>query len=176
MLYAWARPRTVIVSPRMPSSGTSDALMSLERSGIPLLRTWQRGAIHFQWHSDHIITEGFLDHPDQPRSRPLGGGKTHRHRLPTPAARPPPRWRQEGQHSNVARKPPVVLGTRSWSAKARWRMWLHAMPSDEAGEDPVGIDANLGDIGGHPTPMTDSIDSFSISCSHNNLGRRFLEV
>jgi len=29
---------------------------------------------------------------------------------------------------------------------------------------------------GHPTPITDSIDSSSISCSHNNLGRRFLEV
>ena len=28
----------------------------------------------------------------------------------------------------------------------------------------------------HPTPITDSIDSSSISCSHNNLGRRFLEV
>ena len=27
-----------------------------------------------------------------------------------------------------------------------------------------------------PTPITDSIDSSSISCSHNNLGRRFLEV
>ncbi len=28
----------------------------------------------------------------------------------------------------------------------------------------------------HPTPLTDSIDSSSISWSHNNLGRRFLEV
>ena len=28
----------------------------------------------------------------------------------------------------------------------------------------------------HPTPITDSIDSSSISCSHNNLGRHFLEV
>ena len=44
MLYAWARPRTVIVSQRMPVPGTIDALTSLERSGIPLLRTWQRGA------------------------------------------------------------------------------------------------------------------------------------
>ena len=30
--------------------------------------------------------------------------------------------------------------------------------------------------GGQATPITDSIDSSSISCSHNNLGRRFLEV
>ena len=29
---------------------------------------------------------------------------------------------------------------------------------------------------GHPTPITDSIDSSSISCSHNNLGRRFLNL
>ena len=28
----------------------------------------------------------------------------------------------------------------------------------------------------HPTPITDSIDSSSISWSHNNLGRHFLEV
>ena len=28
----------------------------------------------------------------------------------------------------------------------------------------------------HATPITDSIDSSSISCSHNNLGRDFLEV
>ena len=34
----------------------------------------------------------------------------------------------------------------------------------------------LDDEGRPPTPITDSIDSSSISCSHNNLGRRFLEV
>src|ERR1700732_3837473 len=28
----------------------------------------------------------------------------------------------------------------------------------------------------HPTPITDSIDSSSISCPYNNLGRRVLEV
>jgi competence protein ComEC len=65
-LYSWARPWAVIVSQRMPAPGTGDALAPLERSGISLLRTWQRGAVHFQWRSDHIITEGFLDHCDQP--------------------------------------------------------------------------------------------------------------
>ena len=75
MLYAWARPRTVMVSQRMPALGSSDSLTPLERSGIPLLRTWQRGAVHFQWRSDHIITEGFVDHPDQRRSRPLSQRK-----------------------------------------------------------------------------------------------------
>ncbi len=64
-LYSWAKPRAVVVSQRMPAPGTSDALMPLERSGIPLLRTWQRGAVHFKWRSDQIITEGFLDHPHQ---------------------------------------------------------------------------------------------------------------
>jgi hypothetical protein len=38
-LYDWAQPRQVIVSQRMPATGTSDALAPLERSGIPLLRT-----------------------------------------------------------------------------------------------------------------------------------------
>jgi competence protein ComEC len=70
-LYDWARPRAIVVSQRMLASGATDALTPLERSGIPLLRTWQRGAVHFQWCSDQIITEGFLDQQDQPRSRPL---------------------------------------------------------------------------------------------------------
>ena len=71
MLYNWARPRIVMVRQRMPAPGTNDALTPLERSGIPLLRTWQRGAVHFQWGPDGIITEGFLDHVDQDRSRPV---------------------------------------------------------------------------------------------------------
>ncbi len=65
-LYSWALPRTVMVSQRMPTPGTANALTHLDRSGIPLLRAWQRGAVHFQWRSDHIITEGFLDHRDEP--------------------------------------------------------------------------------------------------------------
>jgi len=57
-----------MVSQRVPTAGTNDALTPVERSGIPLLRTWQRGAVHFQWSSDRIITEGFLDQDDRPRS------------------------------------------------------------------------------------------------------------
>ena len=68
MLYSWAGPRTVMVSQRMPVPGTNDALTPLERSGIPLLRTWQCGAVHFQWRSDRIVTEGFLDQRGQPGS------------------------------------------------------------------------------------------------------------
>jgi competence protein ComEC len=70
MLYDWARPRTVIVSQRMLAPGTNDALTPLERSKIPLLRTWQRGAIHFEWSDHRIVTEGFLDPYDHPRWRP----------------------------------------------------------------------------------------------------------
>jgi hypothetical protein len=40
MLYNWARPRTIVVSQRMPAVGTSDALTPLEWNGIALLRTW----------------------------------------------------------------------------------------------------------------------------------------
>jgi competence protein ComEC len=70
-LYSWARPRAVVVSQRMPARGTTDALAPLERGGVSVLRTWQGGAVHFQWSPDHTITEGFVDHRDQPRERPL---------------------------------------------------------------------------------------------------------
>ena len=60
-LYSWARPRTVVVSQRPPAPGTTDTLTPLERAGTPVLRTWQRGAIHFRWTPDRIITQGFLD-------------------------------------------------------------------------------------------------------------------
>ncbi len=60
-LYSWARPRTVVVSQRPPAPGTTDALTPLERAGTPVLRTWQRGAIHFRWTPDGIIAQGFLD-------------------------------------------------------------------------------------------------------------------
>jgi competence protein ComEC len=54
MRYNWAKSRTVMVGQRLPTPGTNDALTPLERSGIPLLRTWQRGAVHFQWRSGQI--------------------------------------------------------------------------------------------------------------------------
>ncbi len=68
MLYDWARPRTVLASQRSPTFAPTDALTPIERSGIPLLRTWQRAAVHFQWSADRIITEGSLDRFDRPRS------------------------------------------------------------------------------------------------------------
>jgi hypothetical protein len=83
MLYNWARPRTVVVSQRMPAVGTSDALTPLEWNGIALLRTWQRGAVQFDWRSDQIVAEGFLDRNDPTRSRLSQTGKTDRHRRHT---------------------------------------------------------------------------------------------
>jgi competence protein ComEC len=65
MRYNWAPPRTVVVSQRGFTLGSTDALTPFERRGIPLLRTWQRGAVHFEWGSDHIVMEGFLDEPDE---------------------------------------------------------------------------------------------------------------
>jgi competence protein ComEC len=65
MLYNWARPKTVVVSQRPPTFGPTDALTPLERGGIPLLRTWQRGAVHIRWNSDDIIAGGLLDDWDR---------------------------------------------------------------------------------------------------------------
>ena len=43
--YRWARPARVIVSQRPPMPGASDPLAPLAARGIPVLRTWERGAI-----------------------------------------------------------------------------------------------------------------------------------
>src|SRR5271165_7177487 len=51
-LYSWARPRTVVVSQGPPDPGTSNGIAPLERAGTPVIRTWQRGAIHFRWTAD----------------------------------------------------------------------------------------------------------------------------
>jgi hypothetical protein len=70
MLYNLARPRAVVVSQRTADLGATDALTPLERSGIPLLRTRQRGAVHYQWANDRIVTSGFLDQREKPPARP----------------------------------------------------------------------------------------------------------
>ena len=80
-LYSWARPRAVVVSQRPSESGTTDALTPLKRGGIPLLRTWERGAIHFRWSFDRILTQGFLDRDDRPPVplTGLGANRTDTH-------------------------------------------------------------------------------------------------
>ncbi len=63
-LYEWAKPRLVVVSQRPVAAHASDALAPLERRGIPLLRTWRHGSIHFTWTDDGIDHACF---PGQPR-------------------------------------------------------------------------------------------------------------
>ena len=60
-LYEWARPRLIVASQRPPTSAKSDALGPIERLGIPILRTWRRGAIRLKWTADGIVAHAFLD-------------------------------------------------------------------------------------------------------------------
>ncbi len=61
-LYEWARPRIVIASQRPQSTAANDPLAAIERLGIPVLRTWRRGAIRVSWADDGVVAvSGFLD-------------------------------------------------------------------------------------------------------------------
>ena len=60
-LYEQTKPHLVVVSQRPPQPGTRDALTVLNSLGIPLLRTWQRGAVRFTWTGSGIVARGFLD-------------------------------------------------------------------------------------------------------------------
>jgi competence protein ComEC len=71
-LYTWARPELVVVSQRPPAVGTRDFLDTLEVRGIPLFRTWQRGAIRLRWEPGRLAVGGFLDAEAEPRdTKPL---------------------------------------------------------------------------------------------------------
>ncbi|SIO29120.1 competence protein ComEC [Singulisphaera sp. GP187] len=72
-LYTWARPGLVVVSQRPPAVGTRDPLEALEPRGIPLLRTWQRGAIRLRWEPDRLAARGFLDENRSPARSPVEG-------------------------------------------------------------------------------------------------------
>ncbi len=73
-LFTWAQPKVVVVSQRPPTPGSRDALATLEASGIPLLRTWQRGAIQLRWSRGQLQARGFLDRaaPVEESGRPQG--------------------------------------------------------------------------------------------------------
>ena len=73
-LYEWAKPRLVVASQRAPSSATSDALAPIERLGIPVLRTWRRGAIRIQWTDEGLVARAFLDE-NGTELRTVGSGK-----------------------------------------------------------------------------------------------------
>jgi competence protein ComEC len=70
VLYHWADPGVVVVSQRRPPPWTLDALEPLAGRGIPVLRTWQRGAIRLRWTETGLVARGFLDGgPEAGRSR-----------------------------------------------------------------------------------------------------------
>jgi competence protein ComEC len=60
-LYDWAQPRAVVVSQRPVPDGGRDALAARERSGTPVLRTWQRGALAFELGGGQLAIRGFRD-------------------------------------------------------------------------------------------------------------------
>ncbi len=68
--YRWARPARVVVSQRPPMPGASDPLAPLAARGVPVLRTWQHGAIRLRWSPRGISARGFLD-----GSGPPGDGR-----------------------------------------------------------------------------------------------------
>ena len=60
-LYRWADRATVLVSQRRGGAGARDPLAPLEARGVPVLRTWQRGAIRLRWSPSGLAAAGFLD-------------------------------------------------------------------------------------------------------------------
>ncbi len=62
-LFSWADDATVVVSQRRGSAGARDPLQPIEARGVPILRTWQRGAIRLRWSAEGIAATGFLDRP-----------------------------------------------------------------------------------------------------------------
>ena len=73
-LYEWAGPVAVVVSQRAPRRGTSDALTSLDRTHVPLWRTWRDGAIRLRWTDRGIVASGFLARDDPPAAGPTDRG------------------------------------------------------------------------------------------------------
>jgi competence protein ComEC len=62
-LYDRNAPAEVVVSQRRPAPTTRDALAPLVARGVPVLRTWQRGAIRVRWEAEGLAGSGFLDRP-----------------------------------------------------------------------------------------------------------------
>ncbi len=66
-LFDQVRPSRVVVSQRPPIAGGRDAMSPLEGRGIPVWRTWKRGAIRLEWKADGIELSGFRDAPGATR-------------------------------------------------------------------------------------------------------------
>lgn len=64
LLYDWAEPACVIVSQRRPASSAREPLAFLADRGVPVLRTWQSGAVALRWARSGLAVRGFRDRPD----------------------------------------------------------------------------------------------------------------
>jgi len=60
-LYDRARPGLVLASQRRPVFAGPDALDAQAGRRVPVLRTWQHGAIRLRWEAAGIVATGFLD-------------------------------------------------------------------------------------------------------------------
>jgi competence protein ComEC len=60
-LYERISPVLVVVSQRPPQPGSKDSLDFLDDCGIPVMRTWRRGAVRMTWKESGIAARGFLD-------------------------------------------------------------------------------------------------------------------
>lgn len=56
--YQKTNPGVVVVSQREPQEGTRDPLAE---TGLPLFRTWERGAIRLTWSAPGVIARGYRD-------------------------------------------------------------------------------------------------------------------
>jgi competence protein ComEC len=63
--FDWAKPDLVVVSQRRPAAGARDYLAFLKSRGVPLLSTWQHGALQLRWGAEGIHVRGFLDAADK---------------------------------------------------------------------------------------------------------------
>ncbi len=59
-LFDWAKPKQIVVSQRAPAPNVFDALADPSSRGIPVLRTWELGALTCSWREGGIVAEGYL--------------------------------------------------------------------------------------------------------------------
>ena len=74
--YDWGRPGLVVVSQRRGRAGTTDPLEFLSGRGVPVLRTWESGAIRLEWDAARgPVARGFQNATDgRPDPGPVRAG------------------------------------------------------------------------------------------------------
>jgi len=160
--YDWARPALVVVSQRPPPPGPRDPLRALS---VPVLRTWQTGAVRLTWAEGGITARGFLDR-DEPTAVVGDGGdrergtgtKTGRH--PPTRARPD-RPRPESPPRSTASGLDIMGGLLRWAVAAGgfalgaavaagmavvdWAAWVLVLPDRRPGSVGDLPDGRLGE-------------------------------